>query len=69
MTLFFERQEVVLLQEEPANLKPPYITLCPVYHDQIFLPILGFENKELTFEKYTLMQERNFLLKNFTYKG
>ncbi len=62
------RQEVLYHETEEA-LQLPFITLCPFYEDSFLRPIQGFENQQLTFEKYTLTMERNFLLKNFTYKG
>ncbi len=64
------RQEIVYQEQETSIVQnPPHITLCPAYQDRILLPVSGYEDKELTFEKYTLMQERSFLLKNYQYQG
>ena len=62
-----------MYQEHDGNAVPVtgrmFITLCPGFTDRFTLPAKGFENKDLTFEKYTLLMERNFLLKNYSYKG
>ncbi len=64
----FFRQEVVV-QDQGDSLAAPFLTFCPIFTDSLVFPAKGFENKDLTFEKYTLMQERNFLLKNYSYSG
>ncbi len=64
----FFRQEVVV-QDQGDSLAAPFLTFCPIFADSLVFPAKGFENKDLTFEKYTLMQERNFLLKNYSYSG
>ncbi len=65
------RQEIVAQEnyDQAPALSPPFLTLCPIFNDWMLQPAAGFENRELTFEKYTLLQERNFLAINFSYKG
>ncbi len=69
MFLIF-RQENVLKQEVVKTAaQMPYLTFCPVFLDSLFWPIKGFKNKELTFEKFDIVQRKTILLKDFNYKG
>ncbi len=56
--------------EEEADIAiMPHLTFCPIFVDSLYWPIKGFKNKELTFEKYELVQQKTILLKDYPYKG
>ncbi len=64
------RQDNVLSQSDSqVASQMPVLTFCPVFRDSIFWPIKGFKNKELSFEKFAIVQQETILLKNHWYRG
>ncbi len=64
------RQDKVLAQSDSqVASQMPILTFCPVFRDSIFWPIKGFKNKELSFDKFAIVQQETILLKNFLYPG
>ncbi len=70
MTLIFifPRHELKVSQAEDNALQP-YTTICPTYTDSLYFAAKGIDKTELGFLKFSLVQNKNFLMKDFPYQG
>ncbi len=47
----------------------PKLTICPTYTDSLYRPAKGITAMETNFIKFSFLRDKNFLDKNYTYKG
>ncbi len=74
LSLSFSRHEMKIGQseesdEEDSSFLQPLMTICPTYSDYAYLPAKGYPKTELNFLKFSILMNKNFLLKQFPYKG